>query len=79
MISKHRKETPCLVLVQVPYIGTIERGAGSRSSSRTQYSIASNTLSCLFRLKERNKEEVSTGMVGTRASCVRPWWTREIV
>jgi len=38
----------------------------------------SSTLSCLFEQKERDKAEVSTWRGDTGASCVRPWWTRDI-
>jgi len=37
------------------------------------------TLSCPFLLKEHDKAEVSTIRGGTRAGCVRPWLTRNIV
>jgi len=37
------------------------------------------TLSCPFLLKERDKAGVSTIGGGTRAGCVRPWLTRNIV
>jgi len=40
---------------------------------------ASSTLSCCFRLKQRDKWEVSTIRGSTRAICVRPWLTRDIV
>ena len=34
------------------------------------------TLSCCFRLKQRDKGEVSTIRGSTMAICVRPWLTR---
>ena len=41
--------------------------------------IVFGTLSCPFLLKESDKAEVSTIRGGTRAGCVRPWLTRNIV
>jgi len=43
------------------------------------HTIVLCTLSCPFLLKERDKAEISTIRDGTRASCVRPWLTRDIV
>jgi len=37
------------------------------------------TLSCCFRLKHRDKGEVSTIRGSTMAICIRPWLTRDIV
>jgi len=37
------------------------------------------TLSCCFRLNQRDKGEVRTIRGSTRAGCVRPWLTRDFV
>jgi len=51
----------------------------SWSESKCPCNTAFSTLSCLFQQKERDKAELSTSRGGTRARCLRPWLTRDIV
>jgi len=58
----------------------LDNFASQRWSDPTcPHATAFCTLSCCVRLKHRDKGEVSTIRGSTRAICVRPWLTRDIV